>query len=214
MSIIAEFETASSKLPLSTAMGAAPRMKLEIEREMATIPRQPNLFFWAGGGDFEAFERGLDDDTTVATADRLIEVEGRVLYRVRVSPAATVVTYPEWTRLGADPLSGRYVAGRWFTRMRFPDHEALSEYRTFHEDHEVSFRLHRVYEADHTETIAASVLTDDQRETLRVAAERGFFETPNDTTLADLAAELGTDPETVETRLNRAYMRFVEHLGV
>lgn len=214
MTVIAEFETASSKLPLSGAMGAAPRMKLEIEREMATIPKQPNIFFWAGGGDFEAFERGLENDGTIATAERLSEVEGRVLYRVRVAEAAAFVTYPEWTRLGADPLSGRYVAGRWFTRMRLPDREALSAYRAFHEDHDVSFRLHRVYEASSVDPTAADVLTDDQRETLRLAYERGYFETPRGATRSDLAAELGVEEGTVERRLNRACVRFVEHLDV
>lgn len=48
-----------------------------------------------------------------------------------------------------------------------------------------------------------SQLTERQRETLRVAVQRGYFEEPRNATYADLADDLGVTPGTVGTTLRR-----------
>lgn len=211
MSVIVEFKTGSSRLPLATAINEEPDVRLEIERETATIPTMPNMFFWAAGEDVDVFEEALERDPSVAEVRRLSEAGGRVLFWVQVSEDAEVVPYPEWVKLGAEALSGRYYDGQWHNRMRFPDRESLREYREFCEESGIGFSLHRLYDADKETAEPRDGLTDEQREVFRLAYERGFFEIPRQVTLDELGQELGISNQSVSERLHRGYARLVEN---
>jgi predicted DNA binding protein len=211
VSVIIEFKTGSSRLPLAEAIAAEPAVRLEIERETATIPTMPNLFFWAAGEDLDAFAAALEDDSTVSDLQRLSEAGGRVLFRVQVSAETEVVPYPEWVKLGAEALSGRYYDGQWHNRMRFPDRASLQEYRAFCEESAIGFSLHRLYDANGETAAPRDGLTDEQREVFRLAYDRGFFEIPRQVTLDDLGQELGISNQSVSERLHRGYARLVEN---
>lgn len=64
----------------------------------------------------------------------------------------------------------------------------------------LSYSLDRLYES----VEAASPLTDKQRETLLAALERGYYDTPRDVTLSELADELGMAASTASGILHRA----------
>jgi predicted DNA binding protein len=210
VSVIIEFETGVSRLPLAEAIAAVPEIRLEIERETATIPTMPNLFFWAAGEDLDTFAAALEEDGTVSEVRQLSEAGGRVLFYAQVTAEAEVVSYPEWVKLGAEALSGRYYDGRWHNRMRFPDRDSLQEYREFCERSAIGFSLHRLYDAEGETTAPHDGLTDEQREVFRLAYERGFFEIPRQVTLAELGAELRISNQSVSERLHRGYARLVE----
>lgn len=211
MSVIVEFKTGSSRLPLAEAVEREPGVRLEIERETATIPTMPNMFFWAAGEDLDAFEEALENDSTVSDLKRLSEAGGRVLFWAQVAEDVDVVPYPEWVKLGAEALSGRYYDGQWHNRMRFPDRQSLREYREFCEGSEIGFSLHRLYDADKETTEPRDGLTDEQREVFQLAYERGFFEIPRQVTLDELGQELGISNQSVSERLHRGYARLVEN---
>jgi len=211
VSVIVEFKTGSSRLPLAEAVEREPGVRLEIERETATIPTMPNLFFWAASEDLDAFEEALENDSTVSDLKRLSEAGGRVLFWAQVAEDVDVVPYPEWVKLGAEALSGRYYDGQWHNRMRFPDRQSLREYREFCEESEIGFSLHRLYDADKETTEPRDGLTDEQREVFQLAYERGFFEIPRQVTLDELGQELGISNQSVSERLHRGYARLVEN---
>lgn len=125
VSVIVEFRTGTSKLSLVGVIEAVLGVRLEIERETATIPTMPNVFFRVTGADLDAFEEGLKDDHSIAEFRRLSETGGRVLYWAQISDEAEVVTYPAWVKLGAEALSGHYYNGRWHDWMRFLDRASL-----------------------------------------------------------------------------------------
>lgn len=62
----------------------------------------------------------------------------------------------------------------------------------------------RIGEYDHRRGAIAGRLTDRQREAVRAAVDLGFYETPREATLADVAAELDCASSTASTLLNRA----------
>jgi hypothetical protein len=51
---------------------------------------------------------------------------------------------------------------------------------------------------------STDLLTEGQREILSLAAERGYYDTPRECTLTDLAEELGVAKSTASERLHRA----------
>lgn len=78
------------------------------------------------------------------------------------------------------------------------------------EDREFAFES--LGEADdwRPDLLSSRSLPSEQRETLELAAKRGYFETPRETTLDDLAGELGAPRSTVSYRLRRATAALVE----
>jgi hypothetical protein len=72
------------------------------------------------------------------------------------------------------------------------------------EDREFSFESLGEMDGWQTDLLSPRSLPAEQRETLELAAERGYFETPRETTLDDIAAELGAPRSTVSYRLRRA----------
>lgn len=212
MSVIAEFTLAPGKLSFATALSAAPSVEFEIEREYGTRSAMPVVFCWARGGDLAAFERGLERDPTVTDVERLSEPGDRRLYRLRLTGAAAVVTYDAWVEQGAARLEMRYADGRWHTRMRFPDRATLSAFSAFCTDHDLDFRLDRLYDADTGREPPRDGLTSCQRETLQLAHDRGYFDVPRSATLGDLADELGVSNQAVSERLRRGCARLVGDL--
>lgn len=62
----------------------------------------------------------------------------------------------------------------------------------------------------HTDLLGGGSLPDEQRETLELAVERGYFEEPRAVSIADLATELGVPRSTASYRLRRATAALVE----
>jgi hypothetical protein len=211
MSIIAEYSMDVEGLVLERTVRAVD-VRLEVERAYATDPSQPILFVWACGDDLDAFEAALDDDPTVTEVQRFSTVEERRLYRLQVTDEVDIVLYPIWVGLGGEGLEATVHDGRWYSRVRFPDRDALSEYESRLAELGVSIQLHRLYDASEETGVPGShqLLTDEQRETLHLAYERGFFDIPRRATAADLASELGVSRQAVSERLRRAYAALVE----
>ncbi|EMA53481.1 MULTISPECIES: helix-turn-helix domain-containing protein [Halococcus] len=212
MGVIAEFSLAPEKLSFATALSAAPSVEFEIEREYGTRSATPVAFCWARGDDLATFDRGLERDETVTDIQRLSESDDRRLYRVRLTGTAPVMTYDAWIDLGAARLEMCYTDGRWHTRMRFPDREALTTFSGFCDEHGLEFRLDRLYDTDPSDGPPRDRLTSCQRETLQLAHERGYFDIPRQATLGDLAEDLGVSNQAVSERLRRGCARLVGDL--
>ncbi|MFB6207502.1 MAG: helix-turn-helix domain-containing protein [Haloglomus sp.] len=210
MSVIAEYQLSADRLVLAPTFEAVPGIELELERSFATDPDHPILFAWARG-PLEPFETAAADDPTVAELRALDTVGEKRLYRITVGDATEVVLYPRWVELGAERLESRYADGWWHSRTRFPDRDALADYRTYLDDHDIAFQLKRLYDAAETSDDEIG-LTPEQRETLLLADEMGYFDIPRNTTTSGLAAELDISNQAVSERLRRGYSRLVEQL--
>ncbi|KAB1189008.1 MULTISPECIES: helix-turn-helix domain-containing protein [Haloferax] len=208
MSCIAEFTITSQALPLTTAIEYAPEMRLDVEQAVAADPERPVLFLWACGGDFDAFEEGMRNDETVGTPKLMESLPTRRLYRVQISDAAGAVVYPNDVEVGASRLDVSFTTDGLHTRMRFPDRDALVEYRTLCTEMGLEMSVQRIYSGDTTGTTGYG-LSEKQRQVLTLAAEEGYFEVPREVSLSDLAAELDISPQSTSERLRRGIATLV-----
>ncbi|WP_121821638.1 helix-turn-helix domain-containing protein [Halostella salina] len=200
MGVIAEFTVDDGSLLLMESLKAVPDMSLEVVQDTASREGLPIFYFWATGGDVEAYESALDDDDSVADYEVLERLDDRRMYRVKCSRNSFYDAYREssatMTELTAD-------GSGWHLRMRFPDRESLRRYRANYEAENVPVTVHRLY-TDTGGPGDAWGLTDKQREVLRLAHERGYFSQPRDVTLEELAGELDVSPQAVSARIQRA----------
>lgn len=207
MSVVAEFQVRSPDLPMEQALESVPAMEIELVTEVGTDPDRPYLFFWARGDDFQAFDAALAADPTVAEVQVYTEFEEEVLYRLRVTAETEVVSYPVLLELGADRLQTVHLDGWWHVRMRFPNRSALSDLHGWYRDRGVEFDLERIYtDPGHD---GASNLTDPQREVLQVALRLGYFEVPRQSSMDEVAEELGISEQAVSERLRRGHKKLV-----
>ncbi|GAA0657687.1 helix-turn-helix domain-containing protein [Salarchaeum japonicum] len=215
MSLIAEFRLTGPDLVLHHARNAVPEIDVNVQHEVATDPQRPLIFFWATpGNDADAgalddFDDALAGDDSVTNAVLLDDLDDRRLYRVQISADHDTVLYPTYVELGA-ALVGLYSApSGWRVEMRFPDRDALADFREVCGNGGVTFSLRRLYEGVDSDDDPEG-LTDAQREALSVALSLGYFGVPRDATLADVADELGVSTQAASERVRRAIAALAE----
>ncbi|MFC7202958.1 helix-turn-helix domain-containing protein [Haloferax namakaokahaiae] len=106
----------------------------------------------------------------------------------------------------------RGSASGWLTSIFFPTHElATSFYQRCRErDHDVE--ILRVQRGGFGSYSPDRELSEKQLEAVRLAYERGYFETPTETTLAELADNFDISEQALSQRLRRATRRMVQSL--
>lgn len=88
-------------------------------------------------------------------------------------------------------------------------HEQLSALKTQFDMMGVDFEVAYLYETTSSERL----LTDRQEEIIGQAIEAGYYDTPRDCTLTELAAELEIAKSTLSETLHRAEGRIVKQFG-
>ena len=77
---------------------------------------------------------------------------------------------------------------------------------------EVDVEIRRLRRYDAAALSPAGRLTDRQYEALRVAVEAGYYETPRETTVEEVAAELDCAPGTAAEHLRKVESRVMHHV--
>lgn len=188
---------------LRTALRRVPAMRLEWVRNMELDGEREMLFWAGGGGAFDRFEAGLDEDPTV-TLFRSVPLGEQRLYQVTMTPeGVTDDVYPVVVEVGGMVSEATVTRRGWDVRFVFPDAAGAERFFAAAREHADVFDLKRLYEALPADEEHALDLTQAQREALLVALEAGYFEVPRRCSLRDLSEELGVSDNAVSQRLRR-----------
>ncbi|WP_135302269.1 helix-turn-helix domain-containing protein [Haloarcula amylovorans] len=199
MSVILEFSIPAAEFQLGEVLSGSPDMHLELERIVPTgdmvMP-----FIWATGDDHDTFAKMVRSHVRVREFVELDSLDESKLYRI------------VWTEFPTDLIEGISKAdavileahgdGEWVFRLRFPDHERLTVFHNYVIKHDIPITVERTYTlTETTERGHRFDLSQEQREALVLALDRGYFETPSETSLGELAEELGISRQAVSTRI-------------
>ena len=211
MSVILEFSIASDDFALGRGLGTQPGRHIELER---IIPVDEFLipFFWVEGGDLDQLEATVKESPYIKNLSVLDEIGDRVLYRV------------EWTgeRKSDDILEGfrRFDAtilearsnGDWTFRLRFLDHQQIAEFYNYCTTNDIRIHVDRVYTLTE-ESLQGRMfgLSNEQREALVIALDHGYFATPRETSMQDLADELGISQQAMSDRIRRGTEKVLDN---
>jgi len=113
--------------------------------------------------------------------------------------------------VGAPERKGgwRHVDG-WWGRSRFPDREALAEYREFCTDRGATFQLERLTRESDADDPPFE-LTEEQYEALVAAREAGYFDVPREVSTEEIGEKLGISGPSASERLRRGIDRLLEN---
>lgn len=208
MGVILEFTIQDGNFVLGQELSGEPGvMHFELER---IVPTGDSMlpFFWATGEDHEAFAKRVKADPTVQAVHELDRIGRRRLYRIEWAeiPTSLLLGIIQSDAVLLEASGDEY----WIFRLRFQDHAKLSAFHNYVIEHEIPIHIERTYTM--TEEIEGGHLfdlTQDQREALIIALQRGYFETPAEVTLSELAKELGVTKQSLSTRIRRGNQRIL-----
>lgn len=201
MSVVLEVTLPSDAFRLGSVLSTPTDVSVELARVVPVGEATP-LYLWAAGPDRTAFERHVREDHRVEAFVDLDRAPDRTLYRMEWT-GTTGGVVDAVRRSEAVVLDARLEAD-WLFRLRFPDDDRLS---TFHHrclENDLSLCVERV---DRTDDERASEspygLSAAQREALVAALERGYFATPSEVDLQELAEEFDVSHQALSSRIRR-----------
>jgi len=210
MSVILEFSIPSEGFTLGRVLGGPPPMHCELERIVPTA-ETTMPFVWVTGDDHERFAERIRADEAVTAVIVLDTVGERGLYRI------------EWEDEPRNLLDGivdadgtvLQAAGeeRWHFRVRFPGHDERSQFHDYVIDNDIPCRIGRTYPL--TEVGRSDYrldLSTEQHEALVLALRRGYFTTPSEVTLDELADELDISRQALSNRIRRGNERVLREV--
>lgn len=205
MSVVLEFSVTDDQFRLGEVLSGPPDMRIELER---VVPTGDTVmpFLWVEGDDYESFEENVRDSGDVADLVALDDVDGGVLYRITwhsdLRDIIRGITTTEGTVLEA------FNEGDWQFRVRFYDHDRLSQFHNYCTEHDIDVHVVRTYTLTaRTTSVNRFGLSNEQRESLVLALRNGYFDTPSQAGLDELADELGVSQQAVSNRVRRGTKR-------
>ena len=189
---------------MSTALSHASGMAATVQHIDSSDSIPMRSVFWAGGGDFDAFETGLDADETVADWRVIAENGDERLYRVRyAADTPDVVVYEAAIDADGVFLKAETDGDGWTVKMLFPGRDAFNEFREACDDVDLSLDVDSIYSRPFSGSGDEIALTDPQRNLLTRAVQVGYFDIPRETTLQELGQQMNISGQAASERLRR-----------
>lgn len=171
------------------------------------------VFFWAvSNADREAFERAVAADDTVSTFRHVTALESAELYRIETPPfhADRDLLFPLFREHDVTAIEAHRDGDGFHVQARYPGREALEHVLEAGKHIAEHFELIRLYEEVPTSS-SPDRLTDRQRAALAIALEKGYFETPAEASLEDVAAAMDITPQTASRHVRVGVRKLVAH---
>lgn len=201
MSVIARFSIPAEQFALGDVLevreGIQVRLESMIPTGTSTVP-----YLWVPSGDADAVRTALQNSLLVDTVRLVDETGSETLVRVdwssEVNGLLDVFESSEAVVLEAEGR-GDY----WSFRLRFPDHQSLSEFYRTCIDEGIRLDLDEVNNPLESTGGIEYDITDAQREALLTALKAGYFDVPRKINLQDLAEQFGISDTALSQRLRR-----------
>ena len=205
MSIVAEFSLPPQAVPGGETLEDLPEATIKLERLVPTgdaaLP-----FFWVFDADPQRFLDELESEPAVADIEVLAEVELSALFRAEWTPDAAVIR--EIQNLRATILDATGTADGWMFQVRAENRERLGAFRQIFTSQDIDIEIRRIY--SFSELMQGDqLLTPEQRKTLILAYQRGYFDEPRQVTQAELGEQFDISGRAVSNRLRRGTRNLV-----
>jgi len=208
MATEATFTVPADQFPLGTIFRQLPDVTVELER---IIPAQDVVipYFWVRGTDAPDIETSFHDHPGVEAILLVDSVEDQYLLRVEWAlEYDSILTTLMETEIPLIDATG--TGEQWTFEVRGDDRKDLAMFQQRCQDLDIPITLTRLHALTPLHSESETALTDSQQETLALAYQRGYFNTPREVTMADLGEEFGITPQAVASRLRRGTETLVE----
>lgn len=157
-----------------------------------------------------AFEETVENHPSVEQLEQVSQHDDEIVYALDWNVGRDVF-FSGIQEFHAHLLSATGTRDTWEFELRFPDHEALSEFQEYCSDAHIALDIGRIYNPTRPGSGPWYGLTPEQKETLVKAVEGGYYSIPRQMSTNDLADEFGVSDQAVTERLRRAIISLVEN---
>lgn len=207
MAVLATVQFTHERGGLVHTLEKLPDLRVHVLREAGTDPEHPTSLFMFSGIGLEDIESTLEEDPSVSSTYAMPNYEGRHVFGIEFSDdtelLAPLVTEQHGFSIEAkraDPGSG--ISG-WWERWLFPSRAGLNDVWESARERGFEFQILSINDFHSEGSANTGALTDEQRETLLFAYDRGYFEEPRNTSLEELAEEMDLSSTAVGGRIRR-----------
>ena len=205
MATEATFPVPSDEFPLGTVFEQLPDVTVELER---IIPAQDVVisYFWVRGTVVDDIEGAFADHLGVSDIRLVDSVANEYLLRVEWALEYSGVLS---TLIGTEiPLIKAIGTNKqWTFNVRGDSRSDLAAFQQRCRELGSPITLTEIHALTPVETTAEEILTDTQQEALVLAYQRGYFESPREVTMEEIADELDISRQAVSSRLQRGLRR-------
>lgn len=206
MATVMEFTSPAAEFPLGTVFENLPGVTVELER---LVPNRDLVipYFWVRGAEVADIEASFEGHPGVQAVKLVDSLDDESLMRVSwdreyvgilsaLSAAELVV------------LSAVGTSEGWEFEVRGETHEEVGEFRSYCQEHDIPVEVTAVHALLPVQGEGYE-LTDTQREALVAAHDHGYFDSPREASLEEVADTLGITQQSLSSRLRRGHRRLV-----
>jgi len=206
MATVMEFTSPAAEFPLGSVFENLPGVTVELER---LIPHETLIipYFWVRGVDAEDIEAAFGPHAGVSNIRLVDSIENEYLMRAEWEPEYFGVL-SALAKANVVVLSGIGTNDGWRFEVRGESQEAIAEFRDHCQENDIQMAITAVHAMLPIQGEGYE-LTETQREALVLAYERGYFDTPRETSLEEIADELGITQQSLSSRLRRGHRRLI-----
>jgi len=209
MAVIVHLRIPADSFELGRVLEVREKGTVELEN-MVPLGQKAVPFFSVTDDVRASFEKTVGDHPSV---ERILEItshDNERLYSLDWNVARDVF-FQGIVELNGQLLSASGTASAWEFEIRFPTHEALSEFQDYCENAHLPLEVGRIYNPVRPEADMWYGVTSPQRETLIRAVEGGYYSIPRQMSTQELAEEFDISDQAVTERLRRAIMTLTEN---
>lgn len=210
MATIVDFTVNASQFPLGTIFKNVEDVTVELER---VVPKTEGVvpYFWVEDIDMADIVAQFSEHPGVRSIRIVDTVGSRHLMKCKwVRKYKGILT--GLAKSDIVLLSAVGTEDGWRFEIRGDDADSISTFKEYCENNDISIDITSVSALTEPET--AKKLTDTQQEALLLAYERGYFESPPDVTLTDIADELEITQQALSSRIRRGMRRLIANASI
>lgn len=207
MATVMEFTSPAEEFPLGSVFENLPGVTVELER---LIPHETLIipYFWVRGVETEDIEAAFEPHAGVTDIRLVDSIEDEYLMRAEWKQAYFGIL-SALAKANVVVLTGIGTKDEWRFEVRGESQETIAEFREDCQDNDIPIEITAVH-AMLPIRGEGYELTETQREALVLAYERGYFDTPREASLEEIADELGITQQSLSSRLRRGHRRLIE----
>ena len=206
MATVMEFTSPVEEFPLGSIFENLPGVTVELERliphETLVIP-----YFWVRGARSEDIQEAFEPHVGVSDIRQVDRVEDEYLMSAEWEQEYFGIL-SALAKAKVTLLTGIGTKNEWRFEVRGESQESIAEFREYCQENDIPISITAVHAMLPIQGEGYE-LTETQREALVLAYERGYFDTPRETSLEEIADELGITQQSLSSRLRRGHRRLI-----
>jgi predicted DNA binding protein len=202
MSIIVKSYIQHERLALAPTLRKLDDIEINVVTQVNTNPGTTVFPFLIKYHDREELENVIGDDLTVKRYDLVDWTDGRGIYYIEHTPETKLISAVV-TDVNGFLMHTETKGEGWLVRLLLPDREALNTIWKFSNENNITLDILEIYRNDNGGTEMTYGLTDEQKASLKIAYEKGYFSEPRNGSLSEIADELELSTTAMSGRLRR-----------